>query len=213
MKKGLCFIIMCNVTICHTMDQPHKSSQYRSRLFEIAARGTLEEIKLFESDNKLKDIYRTTLSGRRKTILHHASRAGNLQMVKHILEKVEDESALVNTLDNEYKTPLYDALAYGHTEVAEELRAHGAQIRISRGPRRSITVLTPTQRHRLFRQKNKIENYLISKNEDTECEICCEEFNKNRIKVVSDSECLKILCATCKNACDKCPFCRTSYPK
>jgi hypothetical protein len=215
MKKGLYLVIVCcKVIICCSMDQPHKSSRYRSRLFQIAAQGTPEQMKRFEPDHKLKDIYRTTVSGSRKTVLHHASRTGNLSMVKHILEKIENDDAIINALDNEYKTPLYDALAYGHTKVAEELREHGAQIRISRGPKRSITVLTPTRRYRLFRQKNKIENYLISKNEDLECDICCEQFNEsNRIKVVSDSECMRIVCAQCKKACDKCPFCRMPYLK
>eukprot|EP00756_Hemistasia_phaeocysticola_P014878 Hpha_TRINITY_DN15369_c1_g1::TRINITY_DN15369_c1_g1_i1::g.88253::m.88253 len=59
---------------------------------------------------------------KKRSLLHHASAAGNLEMVVMLLES----NAGINAKDNDGRTALHDALQQRQEPVAECLLAHGA---------------------------------------------------------------------------------------
>ena len=65
--------------------------------------------------NEKTDVHAKDNEG--KTVLHHAAACGDLNVVKHLIDKGAD----VHARDNEGKTALHHAAAQGHLDVVKHL--------------------------------------------------------------------------------------------
>jgi hypothetical protein len=78
-------------------------------------------------------------NARRRTPLHLAARAGQLEAARALIAR----GAEINALDQDYATPLFDAADSGRAEMAKALLAAGADPNLKADPRdRTHTPLT-----------------------------------------------------------------------